>query len=162
MENSLNFTETDNKIRKKWLFWVVKLPVFVVVSFIIVGILDVLIAPDFTKIKAIVLISLFAAGGSYLNYYCAYKNPGTILLLLMMIGIPINILTIFLDPSDLALMKVSTIFLLVVLMRCIYEFTMFYYSYKLREINKKMQKRRLTSSPVYINAFSVFSTATHL
>jgi len=110
----------------------------------------------------ILVLSLVSAGGMYMNYYCAYKNPGTILLLLMMIGISLNLLTTFFKLENLALMKVSLVFLLFMLVVLILEISVFYYSYKLRKINKKIKERRLTASPVYINAISVFSTATNL
>lgn len=165
MENSesrLKFTETENKIRKTWLFLSTILPATVLVFFIIVSIFVAFTSSNFMEILMILLFSLVLAGGFYMNYYCAYKNPGTILLLLMMIGISLNLLTTFFKPENLALMSLSLVFLLFMLVILVFKITVFYYSYKLRKINKKMKERKLTATPMYINALSVFSTATTL
>lgn len=161
-ENGLKFTETENKIRKKWLFWSTILPAVVLGCFIIVSIFDVFISSDFTVIVVITLLSLFPAGELYMNYYCAYKNPGTILLLLGMIGISLNLLATFFKLENLGLMKTSVVFSLLMLMILFFQLIVFYYSYKLRKINKKMQERKLMASPIYANAISVFSAATNL
>jgi len=161
-ESSLKFTETENKIRKKWLFLSTILPAALLGCFIIISIFAAFTSSNFMAMLGILVLSLVSAGGMYMNYYCAYKNPGTILLLLMMIGISLNLLTTFFKLENLALMKVSLVFLLFMLVVLILEISVFYYSYKLRKINKKIKERRLTASPVYINAISVFSTATNL
>jgi len=161
-ENSLRFTEAENKIRKKWLFWSIILPAAVFGCCIIVAMIGVFIASSYILMTGILLSSLIFAGGLYMTYYCAYKNPGTVLLLLGMIGIPLNLLITFLKPENLALMKASVFFLLCMLMMLFFALVVLYYSYKLRKINKKMQERKLIASPVYINALPVFLTATNL
>src|SRR5438874_2460757 len=100
MENSLKFTETENKIRKKWLFLSTILPAAVLGCFIIVSIFGAFISSNFMTIVGVLLFSLFLASGMYMNSYCAYKNPGTILLLLMMIGILLNLITLFFKPEN--------------------------------------------------------------
>ena len=161
-KNSLEFTGPENKIRKKWLFWSTLLPVFVLGGLKIIVMFRLFMAADFMTMMGILLLFLFSAGGWYINYHCAYKNPGTMLLLLGIIGISLNLLTTFLKPENLALMKVSVGASLFMLMTVFFQITVLYYSYKLRKINKKMQERRLIASPVYINALSVLSTAINL
>jgi hypothetical protein len=160
-ENSLKFTEAENKIRKKWLFWSTMLPAVILGCFIIFAIFSFFISSNFMAMGGILVLSLLLTGGFYMNYYCAYKNPGTILLLLGMIGTSLNLATFF-KPENLALMKASIIFLLFMLIMLFFELIVLYYSYKLRKINKKMQERKLIASPVYINALSVFSAAANL
>jgi len=142
-ESSLKFTETENKIRKKWLFLSTILPAAVLGCFIIISIFAAFTSSNFMAMLGILLLSLVLAGGMYMNYYCAYKNPGTILLLLMMIGIPLYLLTTFFKPENLALMKVSIVFLLFMLIVLIIEIAVFYYSYKLRKINKKICEKSI-------------------
>lgn len=163
MESGLQFTESENRIRKKWLFWTVLLPAFVsgciITTFLLFGFFAV---PNYMMLIPIGIFFLITAGSLYLNYHCAYKKPGTILLLLVMIGIPINLVLNFLKPETLALMKVSVFFSLFTLAMLFFEFIVFYYSYQLRKINMNMQERQLLASPAYINAVSVFSTAADL
>ena len=162
MENSLKFTEAENKIRKKWLFWSTQLPCFVIGLFMIIHIYDIFITENFTKLTGFILSSICFSGVFYVNYHCAYKNPGTALLLSEIILISLNLLVIFLRLKILVLLKISVVFSLFMLTVLIFEFIVFYYSYKLRKINKKMQERKLIVSPVYIDALPVFSTATSL
>ena len=161
-ENNLKFTEIENKIRKKWLFLSVMVPAGVCGCAIIFAICTLFIFSSFMAIIGIFLLSLLPAGIFYMYYRCAYKNPGTILLQLMMIGISLNLLTAFFNPEYLALKKTSVVFSWFILIVLFWDIIIFYYSYKLRKINKKMQERKLIASPVYVNALSVFSTATNL
>jgi len=149
MENSLEFTEAENKIRKKWLFWSIKLPAFILGCFFTIGVLSAIITTNLMAIMGLLLASFLSVCGLYMNYYCAYKNAGTILLLFEMIWSSFSLVVILFES------EMSAIFLL-------YQLIVFYYSYKLRKINKKFQERNLIASPAYINALSVFSTATNL
>lgn len=126
----MNFTEAENKIRSKWLFWSIILPA---VAFGFIFIVCFFGSSTVSELKAVISFSIFGAGVLYMKYHCAYKNPGTILLSLMMIW-------------------------------CLFgcHFPALYYSYKLRKINKNMQKRILLTSPVYAYAASVFSTTNNL
>lgn len=160
MESSVKFTETENKIRKKWLFWSTVLPAIVLGCIIIVAMFSVVISSDFTAMMQIILLFLFSAGGFYMSYYRAYKNPGTNLLLSIMIVGSLNIPLTLLKPENLSLMKTSISFSLLMLMMLFFNVIVLYYSYKLRKINKNMQERRLRA--FYTNATSVFSTATNL
>jgi len=161
-ENDLSFTEAENKIRKKWLFWSIKLPVSFLACVMVLVLFNAVISSDFQAVISILLFALLFLGGEYMNYYCAYKNPGTILLLLGMIGNSYNLIAPFFHIENLALMKESMVFSLFMLMMSFFSLIVFYYSYKLRKINQNMQKKILRASPVYINAVSVFSTATSL
>lgn len=161
-ESSLKFSEAENKIRKKWLF--TTLPEIFLRCFIIISIFGDFTPSNVMMTRLIFLLSLASVGGAYMNYYCAYKNPGTILPLLWMIVISLNLLffSFFLILKNLALINVPLILLLCMLVLFVFEFATFYYSYNLRKINKEMKKRILTTSSVYINAISIFSTATNL
>jgi ABC-type transport system involved in multi-copper enzyme maturation permease subunit len=165
IETSLKFTETENKIRKKWLFWCIKLPCIAYGLVITLAMWAAFISSDFITIIGFILLSLFVAGGVYISYHCAYKKPGTILLLLNMIGILLYLFLTFLNPEKLALMIMSVSFSLFMLTMLFWQLAMLYYSYKLRKINKKMKEKQLIeliASPPYINALSIFSTATNL
>lgn len=161
-KNSVEFTEPENKIRKKWLFWSTLLPAFLIAGIAIFAITRLFINADFTPIMEILLFLLLSTSALYMNYYCAYKNPGTILLLLILIGNSLNLIVTFFNLQNLVSMKASLVFLLFMLAILAFEIAVSYYSYKLLIINKKMKERKLTASPLYINALSVFSTATNL
>lgn len=161
-EKSLDFTETEKKIRKKWLFWVVKLPIFVIVLFVILFTFLSILKANFLAITITALFSLIFFGAVYLNYYCAYKNPGTILLLIEIIALPLNIFATLSDEKYLSFMKASLSFSLIVLIMIFYQLLVLYYSYQLRKVNKNIHERKLIHSPVYMKALSLFSKATHL
>jgi hypothetical protein len=139
MENGLEFTEAENKIRRRWLFWSTKLPAFGLGCLIaIVGVFVILAGVH--AIMGLILISLLSALGFYMNYYCSYKNPGTILLLLEMIGLSLGLLpTLF---KMFVFINVSIVPSLVFSPFFFFDAIVFYYSYKLRKINQNMQKRR--------------------
>lgn len=161
-KNNVEFTELENKIRKRWLFWSLLLPAFMLGSVIIGIIIYSFAVKRFEAMAAVLVLLLLSVGGFYLKYHCAYKNPGTILLLLEMIGIPINLLPIFFKPHNLALMRASLVFSLFMLAVLFEAVIVFYYSYQLRKINKDVKERKLIATPTYINVVSVFSTATTL
>lgn len=103
-----------------------------------------------------------SAGGLYINYYCSYKKPGTKLLLLNMIMIPLNLIATFFKAEHVAFMQTSIFFSLFMLTFLIYDLSVFYYSYQLRRINKRRQGVLFTTSSVYLDALSVFATAANL
>lgn len=162
-ESSLKFTEAENKIRKRWLFLTTLLPATILALIIIASIVSVFYSLEMLALLGIVLVvALIFSGSLYLNYYCAYKNPGTILLLLMTIGSSLNVLVTLFNPDNHIQMKESFFFSFLILLTLIFDASVIYYSYRLRQINKKMKERRLTSSPVFVNALSVFSTASNI
>lgn len=133
--NSPAFTKAENKIRKTWLFLTILLPAFVLVGvFILVAITDV------TVIIPGILILLVLAGISYVNYYCAYKNPGTILLLLTIIGCSLDLFKALFSVKNLIFIKTPLSNLLLELGILAYVIPILYYSYKLRQINKQKQE----------------------
>jgi hypothetical protein len=162
-ENSLEFNEAENKVRKRWLFWSIKLPAFLLGCFIIfIGRFTLLLFFDLKIAITVFLFFLLLPLSLYMNYYCSYENPGTNLLLLSMIGITLNLIANFFKAENLALIKAPTRFSFFMLMMLFLQLIVLYYSYKMRKINKKMQEKRLRASPIYINALSFFSTATNL
>jgi hypothetical protein len=171
MEGHLEFTQAENDIRKKWLFWTIQLPGFVTACSLSIFIIAIFIMQSSSNIETFSLknfiflgvflfMVIFFGGGYYLNYHCCYKKPGTILLAIQMIGYLFSLLIIVADVID-KLIENPTILVPGALFFA-YEVTILYYSYKLRKINKGMQERRIVNSPVYLNAVSVFSTANSL
>jgi hypothetical protein len=160
--NSFKLTKTENKARTKWLFLSTILPaVFLVFCMIFVT------GSGFTSLNFMIIRKtlpsfIVIAGGLYLNYYCAYKNPGTILLLLMIIGISLNIIVNLPIAANLALTKSSPLSLSFILSKFMFEIALLYYSYKLRNINKNIKNTIIKSSPIYINAMSTLSTSNNL
>lgn len=162
-ESSLNFTEAENKIRKRWLFLTTIFPAIILALIIVATLVGVFYSLDFlVLVWSAFVFSLIFSPALYLNYYCAYKHPGTILLLLMMIGNSLNILGTLFNPENINLMKKYLFFAFLFPMVLIFDASVLYYSYRLRTINKKMKERRLTATPAYANAISVFATAINI
>jgi hypothetical protein len=155
MENSSEFTLSENKIRKVWLILCILIPAFMLAVSFIYGISELFVEFDSTVLLVVVFGVPLFTGVLYMFYHCAYKNPGTVFLLLNMIGISFKLLQSFgqahLEAGPLGM-----------LISLCWGGAGFYYSYKLRKINKKIQERRLMASSAYINALGVFSTATNL
>jgi hypothetical protein len=155
-KNKVEFTEVENKIRKRWLF-------LSSIPSVVGGILcifSILFSSDFMDPLAFLGLVPILLIGFYINYYCAYKNPGTILLLLIMIGLTLTLFKEFLsffDPQNIAFIKIPLGYSLITLAFSSYPIALFYYSYKLRKINKKMKEKRLM-----VYALSDFSAATSL
>lgn len=164
MEESVTFTERENSIREKWLFWSIQTPVFFYACFLALALYFSAISFDIASLITLVSGTLIGVGGMYLNYYCSYKKPGTILLLLTMIGIGLNLLTTLSNPEEVALISKSKGTALFVILCLVWEAYVFYYSYKLRKINKTIKDRKLTvwRSQLYTHAVSVFSTAKNI
>lgn len=165
-QNSLEFTKAENRIRKRWLFFSISLPVCFLIFAIIVSICALFKDLSFVISLPLLIFCLF--GFFYIEYYCAYKNPGTIFLLWQIILISLNLLISGLKGIVImtALCSVSLLTALIVLLAALtISFPVaasLYYAIKLRRINKSMQERRLLTSPVYVEALSVFSMATNL
>lgn len=140
-EYKFNFTVAENRIRKRWLLLSTLLPAIVLGIVTIMGLLKVIFEPDLSTIFAFVLLVFFSSIGFYLNYHCAYKKQGTILLLLTMIGLSCNIIFTFFDPKKIVLLKMSIPTASLVIAALIYQITLLYYTYQLRQINKKMRVR---------------------
>lgn len=162
-EDSSEFTRAENKIRKRWLFLTTIFPAIILALIIVATLVGVFYSLDFLVLLwSAFLFSLIFSPALYLNYYCAYKNPGTILLLLMMIGSFLNLLEPLFNSENITLMKEYPVLVFIMPVIFIFQACVLYYSYKLRKINKKMKERRLTSSPAFVNALSVFSTAINI
>ncbi|MBS0585671.1 MAG: hypothetical protein JSR76_05155 [Verrucomicrobia bacterium] len=145
-QSPLVFTEAENKIRKRWLFFSTILPNVVFGCCIIMGIIYALHASDFMALLWILLTALVLAGSIGINYHCAYKNPGTKLLFLMIVGSAISLLNLPRDlmrKENLDYLQTSMTYSLVIFGTAFFNVALLYYSYKLRQINKKMKARKV-------------------
>lgn len=164
-EPNLDFTKVENNIRKRWLFVSVILPVsfFILALSLSIGVL----CKDLSWMTLTFVCFAFLFSLFYLEYRCAYKKPGTILLCLNIIfmslyglidGFKIVVTIVELYQSHITIPLSQLLPSLIILL---FFTTRLYYSIKLRKINKSMQKKRLLACPVYKEALSVFSTATN-
>jgi len=137
----------EQKLRKRWLFWNVKIPivaaVLVTISYAI---------PLFTEFNpsALLMVLGMAAmmgGLIYLSYYCAYKKPGTIFLTLILIFTPILVILDAISTASNTIPENGVelfVMLMVWTLSTAYDILIFYLSLKLRTINKKVRTMLLT------------------
>jgi|JI9StandDraft_1071089.scaffolds.fasta_scaffold01748_9 hypothetical protein len=145
-ESSLAFTEDENKIRKRWLFFSIGLPNLILVCSMFFNLIFAMLSSDYMKLFWTFLVFLALMVSVYINYYCAYKNPGTKLLFLMIVGSSLSLLILpinLFDKEILDSMESSLIFSLMMFGMAFFNVALLYYSYKLRQINKKMKARKM-------------------
>jgi len=145
-ESSLAFTEDENKIRKRWLFFSIGLPNLILVCSMFFNLIFAMLSSDYMKLFWTFLVFLALMVSVYINYYCAYKNPGTKLLFLMIVGSSLSLLILpinLFDKEILDSMESSLIFSLLMFGMAFFNVALLYYSYKLRQINKKMKARKM-------------------
>ena len=58
----VKFTEDENQMRKKWLFWAIKLPAFMIGCLIVVTLIRSFVSLDFMGVMAIFGFSLLFRG----------------------------------------------------------------------------------------------------
>ena len=146
---NLKFTEKENKIRTSWL-----------TTLLIVPLLD-WESISTLEFQMMIFVFLICFLSFCLNYYCAYKKPGTALLLFAMIGSFLD-LGFFFYNVNLPTMLASSTALALALKQPFISCVIFWTSYRLRKVNANMQERILKASPEYLNARAVFSTANNL
>lgn len=142
-KNYVAFTAVENKIRKRWLAWSILLPGFVSVSILIILLIKIVASGSFFSkdMGAALLWVLFSGGGLYISYHCAYKKPGTVLLLLGMIGISLNLVLDLFKVISLLVIKAPVVLFVPLLAMVSFDIVIFYYSFKLRKANKSYKKR---------------------
>ncbi len=103
------------------------------------------------------LCILFALTGIYMLYHCAYKKHGTAFLSLqMIIGVPWSIIRTYSDcKEDLKETPVLIGFLLLISLSLAF----YYFSIRLRRVNKKIQQYAFISSDHYRKAVDSMNTA---
>lgn len=97
----------------------------------------------------------------YISYHCAYKNPGTLFLLLTLIGISFQITKdVYQAASEIVThaSNPSLVFIIFIAYRA----WGFYLSFRLRKINKKAQCKLMESTEEYLQAASAFTLAATL
>ena len=148
-KNVFHYTEEEKKIRKRWLIFSIGIPAFFVACFLMMG-LFMLVKGGKEGLGAALLIGgvvAAAVGMIYLNYHCSYKKPGTVLLLLHMIlvvltslGACMNIGVILANPQA----RAQTLFLAIsmgyFLLVLAFNTAVFFYSSRLRDINRKRKE----------------------
>lgn len=141
MENSLKFTEAEEKIRNMWFYVCQVFPVTLI--FLIFLFFHDLFDPTVLFFNIVFLI---------ITYKCAYSKPGTAWLFFYMICL----------AASFVLCLFSTTTFPEKVIGVIYTVIQFYLCYKLRCINKNMKLRMVLETPVYQKAVRVFSAATSL
>ncbi|MFA6916782.1 MAG: hypothetical protein WC222_10335 [Parachlamydiales bacterium] len=172
MKRDLKMTEYENKIRFQWLIITIcnaLLPLFVLTSIICWGFInDIEITSPYMVIllAAVVIMPL----STYVGIHCAYRKFGTVYLMLCLIFSPFSFfynsirdwyslptLTDEQFPSSLRIL-LTCLFILSILL-----FIAWYYlSYKLRQVNKQIQKRKILESEEFQNASIIIRDASDL
>lgn len=146
MKRELEFTQEEQKIRNRWLLWQIKIPVF----FSVIG---CLILPFVFFLERESLVSMWEENPAqfisfitplisliflYLYYHCAYKKAGVIWLLTSLVLLSISFaLYLFAFLFALAAVSPDRFFIAVIMILILaYQATLFYYSLKLRRINR--------------------------
>lgn len=163
MEHHALFNEAEQKIRKNWLFFL-KIPAF----FLVLLLFTAFVAAFINFVYALIFVGVAALGAGllYIPYHCAYKKPGTIYLLLLLIALPIEfVLDLFKHFKEIPAesdYKLMVLKIVLFSLGTAYSLAIFYYSFKLRRINKNMQNKILVSSEEYSQASASFLSATNL
>jgi len=137
----------EQKLRRRWLFWSVKMPAVVAGLIILFSIIPLYSQYNLWALLIIFVMTALMGGLTYAPYYCAYKKPGTILLTVTLISIP---LLIIMDAIRTAysFMPANGIELFLLLMGKTLTTScyvlIFFLSLKLRTINKKVRAMLLT------------------
>lgn len=157
----------EQKIRRRWLFWEIKIPVFLLSLLFLASLCITII--EFSLINFFILIGIFSFLGLfiYVSYHCIYKKFGMILLTLSLILFPIHILLKLKDTaSSISLLgsNAPLIFahLISLLIGIGYESWLFYLNFRMRKINKKIRHRLMVSSEDYLQAAATFESALSL
>lgn len=158
MSCRIEFTEAENKIRKTWLWLHVIIPVVSLVIILLPITVFLSLMGNNLGALAISVEGILSAGAVCLGYYCAYKKPGTVLLIVDM-SCRAFCMIVFMSIS---IVKGSVIFLLFSLLFVTFQLFCLYYSNELHKMNAKMQKIYLKSSPIYQKSLEVFSAATNM
>ena len=180
MDNTLRFSQEEEKIRKQWLFWNIKLPVSIIaILFAIISTflfclfmmnLDIsmmnldlsMMNLNYNVIFSLIGMVAVLGVSYYIPYFCAYKNPGTGFLLFILVflvfSLSFDILKLIREYKEFFPVNVLKVFLDFAFV--IFQVFLFTTSYKLREVNKNIQKRMSRSSKEYADALSTFSSAT--
>jgi hypothetical protein len=166
MQNSiLLFNPAEQEIRRKWLFWVIKLPVSLLIMATLAEVIELLFNLDqfnavnfYTRARVTTLVACMV----YIYYSCAYRTPGTGWLSLLLGLAPIRIIISWLsikniksEPNlDVMLSLIATFFL-----NFMYEARIFYLSLQLTKINQALQNKIFLSSKKYLSALTSLLSA---
>lgn len=163
MESQVSFSPEEDKIRKRWLFWQIKIPAFLYSIFVL---LFVIFHPFglLNSLLYLLLITTILSMFLYIPYHCAYKKHGTIYLIFYLISSPIllakdafEVPELIANDSDLILMS-----LVLFIVQIVYASLLFYLSFKLLKINQNTENKILILSEYYSDASSIFKLATTL
>ena len=148
MEKGLEFTQEEQKIRNRWLLWQIKIPaLFSAMCFLCVLVAFFFETENFIstlennpeQFISFFITPLVSLLFFYFYYHCAYKKAGTIWLLISLILLSISFAFYFLAfLYALAVVSPDRFFIaFTMILTLAYQATLFYYSLKLRRINKR-------------------------
>ncbi len=171
-ERIQQFNEKELKIRKKWLFWKIKIPVLILVALFIFSFFQFDFNLFVSFFLMFALIFLIASIGLSISYYCSYKLTGTKLLLFDMFFIPFPLILLFFElhllidqNPDYNLSKLNSLSLIpigIFAALILYDMRLMYLSFKLRQVNKNLKKRRMFESMEYAEYLSIFQSADNI
>ena len=151
--DDLELSSAEKNIRQVWLLLIMVMSANLAVL-VILGILNGISGSYF----AFLLLITWA----YINYHCAYKNPGTRLLTGLLGFFSLVFLRLSFLAFGLTLFIQDTYWASLVFAISIYAALLVYYSFRLRFVNKKLQKIALQACPYYLQAVSSFASANDL
>jgi len=141
-ESNIQFDELQQKVRSRWLFWVIKFTwVLTVISSLILAAAAFLAEEEISyELVALSVLGLILVSGYlYGLYRCAYVKPGIKLLLFILIAggisIAMNFINLFAVPIGGAVDAVLRG------LDFVYEGWIFYLNYLLRKVNKSVQNQ---------------------
>jgi hypothetical protein len=145
--------EADISIRKKWLISIISITIFNQITILIdiINIDKMLDIPPFANYLNITIITIVSIAFLWVCYRCAYKKPGTKLLTFFLIATPIGILVtaIYVILGKLPSVTQSWGTMTLAIMQQMGGLWLFYFNWKLRIINKKLQSKNLKNETAF-------------